>query len=394
MNQFRQKPKRKKSYARYPKPLFNEWISGISERIGGHFNERSREPSKNHEEERSQGGGFSFPVPSIANLAVIAGIVIISLAVLHWEGLKINLPDTYAFELKFESDADERTAEYAQTGIPGFNQLTNTEEVKPAEQAAVNTNNDNENPHGMLVNFEWQQYRVARGDSVSVIAQKFGVSIGAVIASNNINNARRLQEGAVLKIPNIDGIPYLIKRGDSLSKISASFNVPLDIILDVNDIKSDVIKAGDTIFIPGARMNDIDLRMSLGELFIFPLNSSRYITSGYGMRRDPKNGALQFHAGVDFRASIGTTVMAALDGTVSVVSENWLYGKYIIISHSNGYKTLYGHLNSYSVRQGDRVARGRKIGESGNTGYSTGPHLHFGIYDRNNRLINPLELLN
>ncbi|MDR2730738.1 MAG: M23 family metallopeptidase, partial [Treponema sp.] len=82
------------------------------------------------------------------------------------------------------------------------------------------------------------------------------------------------------------------------------------------------------------------------------------------------------------------------DGTVSFTGENWLYGKHIIISHSNGYKTMYGHLNSFSVKQGDRVVRGRKIGESGNTGHSTGPHLHFGIYDKNNKLVNPLELLN
>jgi murein DD-endopeptidase MepM/ murein hydrolase activator NlpD len=167
----------------------------------------------------------------------------------------------------------------------------------------------------------------------------------------------------------------------------------LEVILDVNDIRSDNIRQGETIFIPGARMNDIDLRLSLGELFMYPLQS-RNITSRYGMRKDPFTGALQFHGGVDFRANIGTAVLASMDGVVSVVSHNRIYGNYIIISHSNGYKTFYAHLNSFNVRQGDRVARGRKIGEVGNTGYSTGPHLHFGMYDRNNRLVNPLELLN
>jgi murein DD-endopeptidase MepM/ murein hydrolase activator NlpD len=112
------------------------------------------------------------------------------------------------------------------------------------------------------------------------------------------------------------------------------------------------------------------------------------------MRKDPINGALSFHSGIDLRANTGTTVMAALDGTVSVTGENWLYGRHIIISHGNGYKTIYAHLNTISVKQGDKVASGRKIGESGNTGHSTGPHLHFGIYDKNNRLVNPLELLN
>jgi len=233
---------------------------------------------------------------------------------------------------------------------------------------------------------------VQKGDSVSVIAKKFGVSVGAVIASNEIRNARTLQEGAVLRVPNIDGIPYTIKKGDSLSKISASFNVPLEVILDVNDIKSDIIKIGETIFIPGARMNDIDLRMSLGELFIYPVHG-KYITSKFGMRKDPISGELGFHTGIDLRGNTGATVMAAMDGVVSVVSENWLYGKHIIISHSNGYKTLYGHLNSSSVKQGDKVLQGKKIGEVGNTGYSTGSHLHFSIYDKNNKLVNPLDLL-
>jgi murein DD-endopeptidase MepM/ murein hydrolase activator NlpD len=86
--------------------------------------------------------------------------------------------------------------------------------------------------------------------------------------------------------------------------------------------------------------------------------------------------------------------MASLDGVVSVVGESRLFGRYIILTHSNGYKTLYAHLSSTSVREGDRVTRGRKIGETGNTGYSTGPHLHFAIYDRNNKEVNPLDLLN
>jgi murein DD-endopeptidase MepM/ murein hydrolase activator NlpD len=243
-----------------------------------------------------------------------------------------------------------------------------------------------------LITFEWQQYKVKRGDSVSAIAQKFEVSVGAIIASNDIRNARALQEGAVLKIPNIDGIPYQVKSGDSLLKIATSFNVPLEVILDINDTKSDKIRVGETLFIPGARMNDIDLRMSLGELFVYPVQS-RYITSNYGMRRDPIGGHWAFHTGIDLRADIGTPVLAALDGVVSVVGENRIYGRHIILTHGNGYKTIYAHLNSYAVKQGDRVARGKKIAESGNTGYSTGPHLHFGVYDRNNKLLNPLELL-
>ena len=379
MSQFKQKPfhTKKKSQAA-------QFINSRTE--------RKEKPQKSHVSQEKPSYGFSFPIPSVATLAVIAGTILVSLAALNWEGIDIRTPDIYAFQPVENTEViEERVIQYAATGISSvFPERNESSEA----QSLIEGIQENDNPHGMLITFEWKQYRVQRGDSVSGIAQKHEISVGAVIASNNIQNARRLQEGALLRIPNIDGIPYQIQRGDNLSKISASFNVPLEVILDVNDIKSDNIRAGETIFIPGARMNDIDLRLSLGDLFMFPLQGRRHITSNYGMRKDPFNGSLQFHAGVDFRANTGTTVMAALDGVVSVAGENWLYGKYIIISHSNGYKTLYGHLNSFSVKQGDRVARGRKIGEVGSTGYSTGPHLHFGVYDRNNRLVNPLELLN
>ncbi|MCL2721173.1 MAG: M23 family metallopeptidase [Treponema sp.] len=398
INQFRQKPvliRRSKTNG------LTSWIKNL-------IHNSSREKPLSYKKRlikryrdvlpKSKGSGFSFPAPSLATLAIAAGIVIIALAAFNFEEIDFRMPNLNNIQLAGNNETEQSLFQYAMYGIPGiFGEINGNPQLPALENGVfeeINSQNaENDNPHGMLQTFEWQQYKVQRGDSVSAIAQKFKVSVGAIIASNEIRNARRLQEGVVLRIPNIDGIPYQIKNGDNLSKISASFNIPLEVILDVNDIKNDNIKPGETIFIPGARMNDIDLRLSLGELFMFPLQG-RFITSGYGMRKDPISGVLQFHAGVDFRANIGTTVMASLDGTVSVVGENWLYGKYIIISHSNGYKTLYGHLNSFSVRQGDRVARGRKIGEVGNTGYSTGPHLHFGIYDKNNRLVNPLDLLN
>ena len=352
------------------------------------LNFRDENPNK-----EKKSSGFSFPVPSLATLAVAAGTVVIALTALNWEDLNIKIPDIYDFQPVAGDDTERHTMRYAETGISSIleNDIENLQ-IFNTPNDVTSESIENDSPHGTLFTFEWQQYKVLRGDSVSAIAEKFGVSVGAIIASNEIRNARLLQEGAILKIPNIDGIPYQVQRGDSLSRISASFNVPLEVILDVNDIKSDNIMPGEILFIPGARMNEIDLRLSLGETFMYPLQS-RFITSNYGWRKDPFNGSNQFHDGIDFRASIGTTVMASLDGVVSVVGESRLYGKFIIISHSNGYKTLYGHLRDYSVKEGDRVARGRKIGETGNTGYSTGPHLHFGMYDKNGKVINPLDLL-
>jgi len=360
---------------------------------------KTEEPRRSYKKSgQEKGKGLVFNIP-VGTIAAAAGTVLIAVAALNWDGINLGtLEMEFAAVNPAENEVvEERIIQYAATGVAGIfgGSIENIQNLGMENDSLINisVNVDTNNPHGMLQPFEWRQYKVQRGDTVSGIAQKYGVSVGAVIASNNISNARRLQEGALIKIPNIDGIPYQIQRGDSLSRIAASHNVPLEVILDVNDIRSDDIRQGETIFIPGARMNDIDLRLSLGDLFMYPL-ATRQITSNYGMRRDPFNGALQFHEGVDFRANTGTPVMASFDGVVSVVSENWLYGRYIIISHSNGYKTLYGHLNSFNVRQGERVTRGRKIGETGNTGYSTGPHLHFGIYDKDNKVVNPLELLN
>ena len=394
MSQFSQRPVRSKGKSH--SALFASFEQIVKDK-----DRRPKTQPAYNRREKPRGSGFSFPVPSVATLAVIAGTVLLALTALKWEDIRIKIPESYAFQPAAEEDSGRRTLSYAATDISGFASALQLPEIaQPAEkeqkketevtekqaETAVSKKSD-------LITFEWQQHKVQRGEAVSTIAKRFGVSTGAIIASNNIVNARRLQEGAVLRIPNIDGIPYTVKKGDSLIKIAASFNVPLEVILDINDIKSDLIREGETIFIPGARMNDLDLKKSLGELFIYPVQS-RYVTSKFGMRKDPISGELNFHTGIDLRGNIGAAVTASLDGTVSVVSENWLYGKYIIISHGNGYKTLYAHLSSYSVKQGDRVSQGKKIAEVGNTGYSTGSHLHFGIYDKNGKLVNPLELLN
>jgi len=403
MSQFSQKPMRTKSRT-------NDFLLDNAVHNFKHEFHKLRE-SLGLYAERPRSSGFSFPIPSVMTLLVIAGTVIIALAALKWDDINVKVPESYAFQPIAAENTERQAIQYASTGISGIlpafqpsgtEKKTVVEPVqseKAAEPAATDKSTDNTAKNAVvesqesLITFEWQQYKVKKGDSVSGIAKKFDVSVGAIIASNEIRNAKALQEGKVLKIPNIDGIPYSIKKGDNLSKISASFNVPLDVILDVNDIKSDKIRAGETIFIPGARMNDLDLRMSLGELFIYPARN-KFITSKFGMRKDPISGALNFHTGIDFRGNIGDPVVAAMEGTVSVVSESWLYGKHIIISHSNGYKTLYAHLNSCAVKQGETVARGRKIGEVGNTGYSTGSHLHFTIYDKHGKLVNPLDLLN
>jgi len=246
-------------------------------------------------------------------------------------------------------------------------------------------------PLDLTETFEWHNYKVVKGDSVSRIAAAFSVSMDAIIASNNITNARTLREGEVLKIPNMDGIPYTVRRGDSLFGISKSMGVPLEAILDANDLQSDEINAGVTLFIPGARMKREDLRMALGELFIYPIKGGR-LSSPYGWRDDPISGVRRHHAAIDLSAPTGTPVKAAMEGKVSALGFNMTYGNFIILDHPGGYQTMYAHLHTSTVKKGDQVNQNTQIGTVGSTGYSTGPHLHFAVF-RNTRAVNPLDFL-
>jgi murein DD-endopeptidase MepM/ murein hydrolase activator NlpD len=250
---------------------------------------------------------------------------------------------------------------------------------------------DEEIPLDLAESLSWKEYTVKKGDSVSGIAAKHGLSMDAVIASNGIGNARRIREGDLLRIPNMDGIPYTVKKGDSFSRISKNLGAPLEAILDANNIQSDIVTPGTVLFIPGARMKKEDLKLALGELFIYPLAHFR-LTSPFGWRNDPISGVRRHHAAVDLAAPTGTPVKSAMDGKVSSIGYNSVYGNFIILSHDGGYQTLYAHLSAVMVAKGGRVVQGAKIGEVGSTGYSTGSHLHFGVY-KNGRAVNPMELL-
>ena len=125
-------------------------------------------------------------------------------------------------------------------------------------------------------------------------------------------------------------------------------------------------------------------------LFAYPVNGR--VTSPYGWRSSPINGRRVFHEGIDLSSPAGTAVRAAAAGRVSTAGNCRVYGRHIIITHDNGYQTKYAHLRSMSVVQGARVEQGMKIGEVGNTGLTTGPHLHFAVF-RNDQTLNPLNFL-
>jgi murein DD-endopeptidase MepM/ murein hydrolase activator NlpD len=233
-------------------------------------------------------------------------------------------------------------------------------------------------------------YTVRRGDTISAIAQHFKLSMDTVISFNNIQDARTLKVGAVLTIPNSDGLKYRVRRGDYLGGIAKRFGVSLNELLDWNSLESSVIVPGQELFVPGARLGEMERNRVFGRLFVYPTKGR--VTDRFGMRNDPFTGMRRFHNGVDLAGPVGTPVVAAMSGKVAMVGFNPTYGRYIILTHPEGFQTLYGHLSAFRVQKGDGVKQGQRIGDVGNSGYSTGSHLHFSIF-RRGEPIDPFEYL-
>ncbi|MEL3908439.1 MAG: M23 family metallopeptidase [Treponemataceae bacterium] len=245
--------------------------------------------------------------------------------------------------------------------------------------------------NNFLSEVSFKTYTVRAGDTISGVAYKFGLkSIGTLIALNNISNVKRLRAGETLKIPSMDGISHTVKQGETLGGIASKYGLSLNNLVDANDLKSETICTGDTIFIPGGNLSSFQLKKALGELFIYPVRGR--LTSPFGYRRDPFTGLKTFHNGIDIANRAGTTIKCVMDGKVSEVGYNSVYGNYIIIIHDGGYQSLYGHLLSINVKRGIYITQGTKIGRLGSSGRSTGPHLHFSIY-KNGKAINPLSVL-
>ncbi|UTC64711.1 M23 family metallopeptidase [Treponema sp. OMZ 788] len=238
---------------------------------------------------------------------------------------------------------------------------------------------------------DFEDYMVSKGDTVSGIIQKFGLkNMGTLLSVNEISSAKKLRIGQKLLIPSIDGLIYTAVKGDSLASIAGKFNLPINAILDANDLENQTVSIGQKLFIPGAAMSSFELKKALGELFIYPIIGR--LTSPFGYRRDPFTGRKSFHTGIDIAAPTGTPIKLTLDGKVSYTGYSAVYGNYVIVTHSGGYQSMYGHMHTIKVRRGQVLNQGGIIGTVGNTGRSTGPHVHFSIY-KNGKLINPLTVL-
>ncbi|MHC6203811.1 M23 family metallopeptidase [Breznakiellaceae bacterium SP9] len=239
-------------------------------------------------------------------------------------------------------------------------------------------------------------YQIEKGDVIGRISQKYGLNQDTLLSYNNIKDSRSLQIGRILKIPNQDGILHTVRKSDTLSSLATLYNADVNSIKIVNELFSDTLHPEMSLFIPGARLNNIDLMEINGELFVWPIKGNFRISSPYGYRANPFNdrdGSKYFHSGIDIAASYGTAIRAAQAGKVITAGWHESFGNYVVIRHHSGYRTLYGHMSVIRVKVDELVSVNERIGDVGNSGKSTGPHLHFTVY-KNGVTVNPRKYIN
>ncbi|MBX4189669.1 peptidoglycan DD-metalloendopeptidase family protein, partial [Candidatus Parcubacteria bacterium] len=245
-------------------------------------------------------------------------------------------------------------------------------------------------------------YVVRQGDILSSIAKMFGVSTNTITWANDIKSGR-ISPGQELVILPISGIRHTVVKGDTLQSVAKKYKADLGDILSYNSLSSGAkLSIGQVVIVPdgepvssagsastgssssGGSSNSCGLKVSTYERLL--VNPCKYpVYTGYYIRPlagGTKTQTLHGYNAIDFGASVGTPVVASADGTVIISKNggyNGGYGTYVVISHDNGTQTLYGHMSQDHVTVGQHVSQGEIIGALGNTGKSTGPHVHFEV---------------
>ena len=218
-----------------------------------------------------------------------------------------------------------------------------------------------------------QQHLVQKGDTLWGISRKYKVPLKSIVKANRIKLTKQLQIGEKLLIPgtSVQSALYIVKAGDTLYSIAHRYKVEWKDLQKFNGISS-----------PRSLQIGTKIRIPNGEeilTFVNPLRVPLVVTSRYGYRPHPVTRRYRFHEGVDFRAATGTRVYASRAGRVIFAGRKGGYGKMVGIEHEDDFTTWYGHLSQIRVKVGQWMSQGKVIGLSGNTGISTGPHLHFEI---------------
>ena len=271
-------------------------------------------------------------------------------------------------------------------------------------------------------------YKIKKKDTIPAIAKRYGVKQDTILMNNKDALNNKLKIGDTITFPSIDGLYYKLEKNDTLAKIAKKYGISVVDIVDYNNINPKKLKAGATIFLKGVTLQkykDVEGRLIAaqqakedkkknknkekpekppkgakgsvpppppppqddddggrsaaysGAGFAYPVRYAG-VSSPFGNRFHPVLKRYILHTGVDLVAKY-VPLRAAKSGVVTFAGNMSGYGKIIIIRHDNGYETRYAHLSVISTNVGEHVNQGDLIGKTGNSGRTTGAHLHFEI---------------
>lgn len=230
-------------------------------------------------------------------------------------------------------------------------------------------------------------YTVEPGDTISEIAEKFGITANTILWENNLSQYSLIRPGDKLTILPVSGIQHKVAKGETLAKIAKKYEVEPETIIEFNKLASvNDIKVGEKLVIPGGKKIYAAPTYSLRSL-VGPAapSAARVVATGKMLWPTTCSHISQYfrwrHSGVDIACGYGKPIYAADSGQVVKAQGGWNggYGIITIIDHGNGTQSLYGHQSAIYVSVGQNVSKGQVIGAMGSTGRSTGPHVHFEI---------------
>lgn len=263
-----------------------------------------------------------------------------------------------------------------------------------------------------------QIYEVVSGDTLSQIAERNELTLEALIAMNDTiddaNSTIRVGDELIITVPEpelsvermeevyyeedyeaeiqyVDNDDWYTTQTKTLQEPSAGHRIVVANVSYRNqeEVRRDILKEEITY---EAVPKIVERGTKIPPTYIKPISGGR-LSSGFGRRNAPTRGASTYHKGIDWATPTGTAVMASSAGTVAKAGWGSGYGYVVYINHADGRQTRYGHLSKVLVSAGQTVSQGQKIALSGNTGVSTGPHVHFEILI-NGAQVNPLNYLN
>lgn len=248
---------------------------------------------------------------------------------------------------------------------------------------------------------------VSEGETISTIAEKYNLQTETILWENDLEATSKIKPGQELRILPIDGVRHMVVRGENIFVIGKKYGLDgsqVQVIVDypfnefLNDETFELV-VGQTLMVPDGIKPEKKRQVVPRQTRVANLTPDAGAVTAAGSFVWPASGGITqgyrfYHKAIDIANRGGGPILASDSGTVIVAGwpDSYGYGNRVMIDHGNGFVTLYAHLSMIQVQAGQRVNRGDVIGQMGNTGRSTGTHLHFEIR-QGGALMNPMDYL-